>query len=153
ARMVSPFGAGSIGTAVPVIAASSGLRRGQFNVISGLEESTLAAAALRLPGTSRTRFGIVETSGGTVKVRATILVHDGRSITSAFVTREYTVGPRQLVLVDNMSASIIGPNRDESFGALHNLQLRFEVVEGDGSAAIFVSSIDNQSGDEAIRFE
>lgn len=153
ARTHSPFQSGAIGTAVPVIPAASGLRRGQFDVYSGIEESTLAAATLKLPGTSRTRFGIVETSGSPVKVRVSMLVHDGRSIVSALVTRDYTVGAREMLLVDNMSTSIIGSNRDAMFGALHNLQLRFEVIEGDGSAAVFVGNVDNQSGDESLRFE
>lgn len=47
---------------------------GQSQVFSGIEESTLAAATLALPGTSRTRFGIVETAGDSVTVRAAFLV-------------------------------------------------------------------------------
>jgi len=153
ARLYSPRGSGTIGTAVPVVAAASGLRRGQFDVFSGIEESTNAAATLSFPGTSRTRFGIVETSGVSVKVRATIVLSEGASRVSTVVSRDFSMGPRELLYIDSLSDAMFGPSRDEAFGALHNLQIRFELVEGSGAARVFVLNVDNQSGDEILRLE
>ena len=55
--------------------------------------------------------------------------------------------------VQNAANAIIGPSRETTLGSLHNIQLEFQVVGGEGAAAIFVTTTDNGSQDSSVRSE
>jgi hypothetical protein len=139
-------------TSVPIVAAGDGLRVGQSQIFSSLDDSTSATVAASMPGTYRTRFGFVETSGQSTVVRARVFLDEGRSLASSAIYRDFTVAPGQQVIVEELVRAIVGSSRD-SLGDLHNLQLRIEVLSGRGSIVPFVIAIDNATGDSLLRLE
>ncbi|MGA7615274.1 MAG: leucine-rich repeat domain-containing protein [Thermoanaerobaculia bacterium] len=144
---------GSIGAAIPAVAATSGLRLGQSRVFAGLEDSTRTTVAARLDGTWRTGFGILESGGASIRVRATLRFQDGRAFTGQTASKDFSLSAGQLMMADEMARSIIGADRETRFGNLHDVQLELELVEGDGAATVFVISVDNGSGDSIFRAE
>lgn len=146
---------GSIGSVLPTIAASAGLRLGQGQTFAGLDDSTLETVNARRPGTFRTDFGIMETFGEPVTVRVTLLYFDGRSLATSRQTRsrDFQLTAGQLLHVRNAANAILGASRETSLGSLHNIQLEFQIVAGDGAAAVFVTTTDNASRDSNVRLE
>jgi len=146
---------GSFGSMLPTIASSSGLRLGQSQTFAGLDDSTLENVNAKRPGTFRTDFGIMETFGEPVTVRVTLLYFDGRTLASSRQTRsrDFQLAEGQLLTVQNAANAIIGSSRETSLGNLHNIQLEFQVVGGEGAAAVFVTTTDNGSQDSSVRFE
>ncbi|MGZ4780037.1 MAG: hypothetical protein ACXV5L_12625, partial [Thermoanaerobaculia bacterium] len=146
----SPSG-GTVGEAVPSLAAQSGLRVGQVRVFSNIEDPSAATIAAATAGTFRASYGLVETGGASVIVRASVSLPDGRTLVR--VARDIVLSPNQSVTFDGVAKSIIGDARDTRYGDLHNLQLRFEVIAGTGSVVPFVTITENASGDSVLRLE
>jgi hypothetical protein len=146
----SPNG-GTFGEAVPAVAAQSGLRIGQARIFSNIEDPSPATIAAATAGTFRATYGLVETGGAPVTVRATVSLPDGRTLIR--VARDIALAPNQSVTFDGVVKSIIGDTRDTRYGDLHNLQLRFEVIDGTGSVVPFVTITENASGDSVLRLE
>jgi hypothetical protein len=144
---------GSQGTSVPVIPALTGLRVGQVQRFSSLDDSTAVTVAAAKPGTFRTAFGLVETAGASVTVRARVLLDAGRTLTTQVIGRDFVLAPGQQLYADNMVRSIVGDSRETSLGELHNLQLQFEIVSGQGAVVPYVIETDNGSGDQLLRLE
>jgi Leucine-rich repeat (LRR) protein len=144
---------GTWGAALPVLPAVAGLRLGQTQRFSNLEDSTAKTVAAATPGTFRTSFGLVETSGAPVTVRASMLLDIGRSLVSAVVRRDFTLAANQHVINADLVKAIIGDARETELGELHNLQLQLEVISGSGSVVPFVIITDNGSGDSIVRVE
>ncbi len=144
---------GTLGTALPIVAASAGLRLGQSQVFSDLDDSTAATVAAATPATFRTSYGLVETSGQSVSVEASLVVSEAATKASAVLTRRFDLAPRQEVVLDELVRSLAGALRDTSFSNLHNLQLVIDVVGGNGSVIPFVIVTDNGSGDTMMRLE
>ncbi|HEY5611521.1 MAG TPA: hypothetical protein VIL97_09955, partial [Thermoanaerobaculia bacterium] len=65
----------------------------------------------------------------------------------------FALQPNQLLLVDNLARAIIGDSRESRFAELHNLQIDFSVVAGEGAVTPFAISIDNASADPSLRLE
>jgi Leucine-rich repeat (LRR) protein len=149
----STSGGSSVGTGIPVVPATAGLRLGQARVFAGLSDSTRDAVDAALPGSTRTSVGIAEVTGSEVTVRARLLAFDGKSLAGTSVARDFKVGARQLVLLDDMARAILGSERETRFGEMRNLQLELRVVAGDGAASVFVISTDAGSGDPVLRME
>lgn len=149
ARMASTEGEG---TSVPAIAAPSGLREGQSQVFSGIEDSTEATIARATPGTFRSTLGLVESGGSSVKVRATLLLPSGRTLTAS-VFRDITLPANGMVTLEGIGKSILGSMRELGHPDLHDLQLRLEVVEGAGAVTPFVILTDNGTEDSILRLE
>jgi Leucine-rich repeat (LRR) protein len=146
-------GGSSYGMAVPVIGAASGLRAGQSQIFSGLDDSTAATVAARTPGTYRTSYGFVESSGAPASVRVTLLLSDGHSLVSTIVSREVTLAAGQLTVLNDMVRSIVGETRETSYPDLHNLQLAIDVSSSTGAVVPFVIVTDNATGDTLLRLE
>jgi Leucine-rich repeat (LRR) protein len=140
------------GTAVPVVAASAGLRVGQSQRFSNLDDSTSATVAAGTKGTFRTAFGLVETAGEPVTVRARLYLDQGRSLVAAVLFRDFQIARGQQLVMDNLVRSILGPSR-ESLGELHNIQVQFEIVQGNGAIVPFVIVTDNGTGDTTLRLD
>ena len=134
--------AGSRGTAVPVLAASQGLRIGQSQVFSGVPDS----AAFH------TAYGLVETGGSPVTVRARILIGESFSLVTATTTRTFQLAPRQQVFLPELLRSFAGALRDE-LGDLHDLTLEFEVTSGDGAVVPFLITTDTGTGDSSMTMQ
>ena len=49
--------------------------------------------------------------------------------------------------------AIIGPERETTLGDLHDFQVEFRVVGGDGAVTVFAETFDNGSGDWVLRTE
>jgi hypothetical protein len=141
------------GSAIPVVAASSGLRVGQSQIFADLDDSAATTIAAATPNTFRTSYGFVETSNDSVTVRATVVISDTKALASAVLAREFTVAPRQQLVFDELVRSVAGPLRDSAFSNLHGLQLRIDVIGGKGSIVPFVIVTDNASGDSIVRVE
>ena len=138
----SPSG-GFVGTAVPLVSATSGLRVGQGQIFAGLEDSTAY----------RTDYGFVESGGAATTIRATLLLSDARSLFTTVISRDFALPPGGFTLVTDLVKSILGPSRDTQYGDLHNLQLELEVTDGAGSILPFVIVTDNTTGDATLRLE
>ena len=130
-------------TSVPIIAAANGLRVGQSQIFSNLEDSSAF----------RTSFGLVETSGRTAVVRARVFLDEGRGLASAAIYRDFSITPGQQIVEDQLVRAIVGPSRDTSLGDLHNVQLRIEILSGQGSVVPFVMITDVATGDSLMRLE
>ncbi|HSN69124.1 MAG TPA: hypothetical protein VLV48_07760, partial [Thermoanaerobaculia bacterium] len=151
ARLRIAEACGVCGADLPVLPAGQGLRVGQTQRFSGLESASAATVAARKPGTFRTGFGIVETTGASVKVRASLKLANGRSPIATILSRDVTVAPGSTVAFADLAAALFGPARGEA--DLHDLQVDFEVVDGAGSAVVYVTSTDNATGDTIVRTE
>jgi Leucine-rich repeat (LRR) protein len=150
ARTVSSLGAA---TSIPVVAASSGIRLGQSKTFAGLDDASPAAATARVDGTSSSSFGIIESGGGRITVRATLTFIDGRSIVSTIVSHDYNAGPHQSVLIGPIGSAILGTASRASYGDLHGVQLTLQLVSGDGAATLFTITTNNATGNSVIRVE
>lgn len=146
--------AATYGSSVPAIPLSRSLKRGEYRRIGGFDDASNASIASARPATFRTNFGLLETAGATATVRVTVRyvypVGNVAQVGSASV--DYTLNPRQFLLVNNISSAVLGSLRS-AFGDLHNLQAEFEVISGDGAVTVFTSSVDNGSGDSIIRVD
>jgi hypothetical protein len=145
----------TFGSAVPALALSQGLALGDLRRMAGLEDAAFGTIQDARPASFRTNFGLVETSGNTVTVRVTMRYDVGGALAqtrrSAFL--EYSLAPNQFLQVNNISHAILGEGREEELGDLRNVEVDFEVVEGSGTIQVFVSSIDNGTGDSLLRTE
>lgn len=144
---------GTVGSAVPVVGASSGLRVGQSQIFGDLDDSTSATVAAAGSSTFRTSYGFVETAGESVTVRASVVITETKSITSAVLSRTFDLAPRQQIVLEELVRSIAGSSRDTAYSDLHGLQLRIEVTGGKGAIVPFVIVTDNGSGDSVVRLE
>ncbi len=142
---------GNCGALLPVVPAGSGLRAGQMQRFSGIDGASAATIAARKPGTFRAGFGILETSGSPVRVRASLKLADGRSPVASVLQRSFSLGAGAAVTFDDLAAALYGDARGEA--DLHDLQVDFEVVEGTGSAVVWVTATDNATGDAIVRIE
>jgi hypothetical protein len=145
--------AATFGTAVPSLALSASLVKGQRKVISGLYDAANSTISARVPATFRSNLGLVETKGASVTVKLTLLGADGRSLAfGTLATRTVTLNPRQYLPLNQIGAAILGEARS-SFGDLTSAGIRFDVVDGAGAVALYTSSIDNGTGDSILRSE
>ncbi len=151
ARLKIGDACGSCGAVLPVVPAGSGLRAGQMQRFSGIEGPSAATVVARKAGTFRTGFGVVETSGSPVKVRASLKLADGRSPVSKVLYRDVSLAAGSAIAFDDLASALYGDARGE--GDLHDLQVDFEVVEGNGSAVVWVTATDNATGDTIVRIE
>ncbi|HEY0592650.1 MAG TPA: hypothetical protein VGF40_12845, partial [Thermoanaerobaculia bacterium] len=142
---------GSCGAMLPIVPAGSGLRTGQLQRFAGIEGASSSTVAARKPGTFRTGFGIVETSGSAVKVRASVKLSDGRSPLATILARDFTLGAGAAVTYDDLASTLYGTARGDA--DLHDLQVDFEVVDGSGAALVWIASTDNATGDAIVRVE
>lgn len=128
------------GTAIPVLAASSGLRLGQRQTFTALDDSSA----------QRTAVGFAETSGASVTIRARIFIEGGNALVTTVTERDYDLAPNAQLVLPELVRAFAGEARD-SLGDLHNLVLELEVVAGSGSAVPFILATDEGTGDTSLR--
>lgn len=143
----------TFGTGVPALSLQSALRRGQKTRISGFDDAGLDSIDHKRPGTFRTNLGLVETDGEEVTVRVTLhnFVPEGTTALSAFAWRDIKLAPNQSLLLPRISQQILGSGRDALAGDLTDLFADIEVIEGNGGAIAFISSVDNGSADQILQ--
>jgi uncharacterized repeat protein (TIGR01451 family) len=149
ARTFSSDGSSSFGADLPVLPSTIALGPGGSRRISHLEDASSATIAARTPQTFRTNLGLIETAGGTATVRLTLSLADGTVLGSKSVDLQ----PRQFLSLPRAAASILGADRDETFGDLHDVDVRFDVVGGTGAVIPFASSVESSTNDFAVRVE
>lgn len=130
------------GSAIPIVAASAGLRLGQSQAFSGLDDT----AGLR------TGYGFVETGGAPTKVRARIIISETNALVSTVTERTFTLAPREQIFLPELVRSFAGNNR-ELFGDLTSLVLELEVTEGTGAIVPFVMTTDVATEDVSVQVQ
>ena len=130
------------GSAIPIVSASAGLRLGQAQTFSGLDDTA----------TLRTGYGFVETGGATTKVRARIIISETNALVSTVTERTFTLAPREQLFLPELVRSFAG-NLREAFGDLSGLVLELEVVEGTGAVVPFVMTMDVMTEDVSVQVQ
>jgi hypothetical protein len=147
---------GTFGTGVATQAIDSSLRLGQVRRIGGVRDSAIASIQQKVPGSFRSNFGMMETTGeAPVTVRVTVhysFSGGTKAVARGSGSKEYTLQPNQFVQLSRVSREVLGATRDD-FGDFDNLQVDFMVVGGDGAAAVYVSSVENDTGDSILRVD
>jgi hypothetical protein len=150
---VAPGRDGVFGSALPVFSTSAALIAGQSRRFGGVDDAGRATIDASTPVTYRSNLGLIESSGQPMVVRLTLrYTFSTGSKTSAqgLSTTSLTVAANRFVMLNEIGRAVIGGSRD-GFGDLRNMQLDVEVVSGAGRISPFVQTIDNGSGDSAIR--
>ena len=113
---------------------------------------TIAAAT---PATYRSTLMLIETAGQGASVRVTLrytFVAGSTVSSQAVSSKDFALGPNQVLTIADLARAIIGSQRD-AFGDLRNMQVDIDVTDGSGKVLPFMKSIDNASGDIAVRAE
>ncbi|MEO6259400.1 MAG: hypothetical protein ABIP63_03585 [Thermoanaerobaculia bacterium] len=143
----------SFGSSVPVLSTASAIRRGGTRAIAGLADASKATVAASKPATFRTNFALVETAGAPVTVRVTLRFtfpagQKAQGVGAA--SHDYALNANQFLLLNSVAAEILGPDRSQ-FGDLTNMEIDFQVIDGNGAVMLFTSSVDNATGDSTVR--
>jgi Leucine-rich repeat (LRR) protein len=144
------------GTGVPTLGQAAALRAGQSVVFGGLEDSTAVTTENRTPATFRTNIGLVEIDGAPVRVRVAVLLFDGTQLAAGGETaaRVVDLAPRQWHQLNAIVGEIVGREaREATCGELRNIQVRVDVVSGDGAVIAYATETDNGTGDTVLRLE
>lgn len=149
-------GVGTFGSGVPTLSASSGIRAGESKTFGGLYDSTEETIFAVSGGTFRTNLGLVEASGAAVEVRVSVLFATGNSLAigGSSGSRTFSLAARELKQLNGIVSSILGSDtRETTLGDLDNIQVKVEVLNGDGSVLVYTTLTDNGNGDTFIRAE
>jgi hypothetical protein len=141
---------GTTGTAVPVTARAYGLRNGSSYQFGGLEAAEPSAIAAKTAGATRTGLALVETSGESVTVRATLSFSGSQDLAAAFYSRDISLPAGGSIFYPDVTTAILGNGRAAKFGAMHALHLRIQVIDGNGSVIPIVEAVDSGSGDSYL---
>ena len=145
----------TFGTGVPALSSASALRRGEVRAIASLEDAALATVVAQRPATFRTNFGLLETAGSSVKVRVTVkftFPAGPKTTASGSGFKDYDLAPNQFLLVNGLTADVLGPAR-ATLGELRHVDADFQVIDGEGALMVFTSSVDNGTGDSVLRID
>ncbi len=153
ARLVTRRGGATRGSAIQLRPRWSGVRLGERRSIGAVEDSRQKTIDDAIPTTWQTRFRLLETSGESVTVRATIRVATGAALAAAVVRRELELAPNQMLPLGPIGRAIMGEARETSIDDLHDLVVEFDVLDGDGSVLIITEMVENATGDTLIRFD
>ena len=107
------------------------------------------------PGTFRTNFGLMETSGKPVTVRVTLRFNfpaGAKAQGIGAASRDYPLNGNQFLMLNSIAGEILGVARLQ-YGDLTNVEADFQVISGVGSVLLFTSSVDNATGDSILRTE
>src|SRR6266852_3583818 len=145
----------TFGTGVPTLAASAALKAGSLRPIGPIDDTATATVSAGTPATFRTNFGLLETTGNAVHVRATLRFNYpvGQKLqASGSASKDYFLSPNQFIQLNGIAAEIIGAGR-ATLGDLHGLELDVQVIDGNGAVVVYTSSTDNGTGDSILRTE
>jgi hypothetical protein len=154
-RVTIVSGNKSFGSALPVLPVSSALANGQSKRFAGVSDASARTIAAGTPATFRSSLMLLETAGQSATVRVSIwyTFPAGALVSAQTVSsKEFTVAPNQMLVMRELSRTVIGPQRD-TFGDLRDMQVDVEVTGGSGRVLPFVESVENGSGDVMLRPE
>jgi len=145
----------TFGTGVATLGDSAALTNGEYRVFGGLEDTTIETVSSGRGATFRTNLGLVEVSGNAATVRVTVTFADGNELAAggADGTLDIAMQPNGFVQLSGLVRSVLGDARDTSLGDLSGVQVRVEVLSGDGTVIPYVTSTDNGTGDTVLRTE
>lgn len=155
ARSTRSASGGTFGASLPPIAVANALRNGQNKRFAGVEDSSAASRSNAVPATFHSNLMLIETANAPATVRVTVqFALSGSSLATAQgrVTRDFTIGASEFLVINDLARQVIGPSRD-SIGDLHNVLVDVDVVGGDGRVIPLMQSFDNGSGDMIVRPE
>jgi len=144
---------GAFGSALPVFLTSDALTVGQSRRFGGVDDASRATIAASAPVTYRSNLGLIESAGQPVDVRLTLrytFSAGAKTTAQGLSTLSVSVPANRLLMLNEIGRVVIGASRD-NYGDLRNMQLDVEVISGAGRLSPFVQTIDNGSGDSAIR--
>jgi len=144
--------AGTIGTSVPAMPASLSARAGSAKRFVGVDDSGQTSVNSSRRGTFRSSLRLVETAGFEVTVRVTLdYVYAYEKLAAATSrSRDITVRPQELLVIDELSAWVIGADRS-LLGDLRNIGVTVEVIGGNGAVMPLIVSTENSSEDMILR--
>ena len=144
----------TFGTGVPTRSFSGSLKPGDVRRIGGVDDSAIGSITAGRPATFRTSFAMVETAGGSANIRVTVRYSAATGLVASKIEgwKDYFLGPHQFVLLGSVAREVLGPGRD-AYGDLRNLQIEFAHLGGNGTIDVFLSSVDNGTGDSILRME
>jgi len=154
-RVTTSVNGTSIGSSLPAIPSSAALGNGQGKRFTGVDDASAKTIAAGTPSTYRSTLMLIETSGQSASVRVTLRYNfvAGATVSSQAVSsKDFALGPNQELTIADLAHAIIGSQRD-AFGDLRNMQVDIDVTDGSGKVLPFMKSIDNASGDIAVRAE
>lgn len=146
----------TFGTGVPALALANALKPGALRAIGAIEDSSKTTIVEARPGTFRTNYGLVETSGNPATVRVTVrFQYPTGSLVTAVGTasKDYSLAANQFLQVNGLMTDILGQATRDTLGDLRGIEVDFQVISTTGAVAVFTSSIDNGSGDSTLRTE
>ena len=147
---------GTFGTGVPTLPLTASLELGDVARIGGVKDASIETVIAGVAGTMRSNFAMMETSGTspvTIRVTVYYTINTGSTaVARGSGSKEYTLQPNEYLQLSRVSREVLGESRDD-YGDFDNLQVEFAVIGGEGSAAVFVSSVDNDSGDSTLRVD
>lgn len=145
----------NVSSEVPALRAAAALHVGDTRAIAGLADAERTTVLNGKPGTFRTNFAVMETSGAAVTVRVTFrfTFPAGDKVQGVgAASRDFTLNANQFLLLNSIAGAILGPPRLQ-YGDLQNIEADFQIIDGDGAVILFTSSVDNASGDTILRTE
>jgi hypothetical protein len=154
-RVTTSVNGTSIGSSLPAIPSSVALGNGQGKRFTGVDDASAKTVAAGTPATYRSTLMLIETAGQSATVRVTLRYNfvAGSTVSSQAVSsKDFALGPNQVLTIADLGRAIIGSQRD-AFGDLRNMQVDIDVTDGGGKVLPFMESIDNASGDIAMRAE
>jgi hypothetical protein len=154
-RVTSAVNGTALGSSLPAVPVSAAIGIGQGKRFTGVDDSSAKTIAAATAATYRSTLMLIETTGQSATVRITLRYTfiAGATVSSQGVSsRDFAVGPNQVLTIADLARSIIGSQRD-SFGDLRNMQVDIDVLDGSGKILGFMEAIDNGSGDIAVRAE
>lgn len=147
---------GTYGTSVPVTASSAAMRSGQTQTFANLSDASTESVTNRKSGTYRMTLGLIEAAGQTVTVKATlrsqILIPGGLASAPLSAAKEYTLAPRQSIVIPDLARAIFGAGRD-TLGDIQEMQLEVAVTGGEGGVVAYTLATENATDDTALRME
>lgn len=154
-RVTTSVNGTSIGSSLPAIPSGAALGNGQGKRFTGVDDASAKTIAAGTPSTYRSTLMLIETAGQSASVRVTLryIFVAGSTVSSQAVSsKDFALGPNQELTIADLAHAIIGSQRD-AFGDLRNMQVDVDVTDGSGKVLPFMVSIDNASGDIAVRAE
>jgi len=143
------------GTGVPTLPLSGALKSGQSQIFGGIEDANLKTQNAGAGNTYRTNLALVETAGGSVTVRVSVFFADGTRLVGGGANGERTLSltSHQFLQLNGVVRQILGTSRDTTFGDLHNVQVKIDVLSGTGAVVPFITATDNGTNDTVLRTE
>ena len=142
-----------LGSSLPAVPTSAAIGSGQTKRFTGVDDSSPKTVAAATPATYKSTLLLIETAGQSATVRVTLrytFVAGALVSSQAVSSREFAMGPNQMLTIADLARAVIGPQRD-AFGDLRNMQVDIDVIDGSGKVLSFMQATDNASGDIAVR--